>query len=40
MLKLVRNTLGDGGILIDKDDDKMYWNYIVELQKLQDSEGL
>lgn len=40
MLKLVRNTLGQGGILMDKDGSKIYWNYIVELQKLQDKEGL
>ncbi|KAG1672898.1 DNA transposase THAP9 [Nymphon striatum] len=40
MLKLVRNTLGQGGILMDKDGNKIYWNYIVELQKLQDKEGL
>ena len=40
MLKLVRNTLGQGGILMDKDGSKIYWNFIVELQKLQDKEGL
>ena len=40
MLKLVRNTLGALGILIDKDGNKIYWQYIVELQKLQDEEGL
>ena len=40
MLKLVRNTLGSYGILIDKDDNKVCWKYIIELQKLQDKEGL
>jgi len=39
MLKLVRNTLGDGGIIVDGQGDKIRWSYIVELQKLQDSEG-
>ena len=40
MLKLVRNTLGSYRILIDKDDNKVCWKYIIELQKLQDKEGL
>ena len=40
MLKLVRNTLGDGGILIDKNGNKIYWQYVAKLQKLQDEEGL
>lgn len=40
MLKLVRNTFDEGGILIDKDGCKVYWQYIVELQKLQEKEGL
>ncbi len=40
MLKLVRNTLGSFGTLVDKDGKKICWKYIVELQKLQDEEGL
>ena len=40
MLKLVRNTLADGGILRDKEGNTNYWTYIVELHKLQSSEGL
>ena len=40
MLKLVRNTLSDGGILQDKDGNKIYLHYLVELYKLQTTEGL
>ena len=40
MLKLIRNTLGNGGILTDKDGDKICWAYLIELQKLQEKEGL
>ena len=40
MLKLLRNTLGSSGILLDKDGNKICWNYIIELQMLQDDEGL
>ena len=40
MLKLVRNTLGTGGILVDKDGNKVCWQYLSALQKLQDEEGL
>ena len=40
MLKLLRNTLGSYGTFIDKDGDKICWKYIVELQKIQDDEGL
>ena len=40
MLKLLRNTLGSYGILIDSDGNEICWKYIVELQKLQDNEGL
>ena len=40
MLKLVRNTLGTGGVFIDQDGNKILWQYFVELQKLQDKEGL
>ena len=40
MLKLVRNTLAEGGILVDKDGGKILWQYLVDLQKLQQTEGL
>ena len=40
MLKLVRNTLAEGGVLVDKDNGKISWQYIVELEKLQGKEGL
>ena len=40
MIKLVRNTLGKGLILIDKDGGKISWQYIVELEKIQRQEGL
>ena len=40
MLKLIRNTLGEGGVLMDKDGNKVYWQYIIALHKLQDEEGL
>ena len=39
MLKLVRNTFGQTGILIDERGRKIKWSYIVELQKLQEDEG-
>ena len=40
MLKLVRNTLAQMGNLIDGEDKKISWNYIVQLHKLQKREGL
>ena len=40
MLKLIRNTLSEGGILIDNSGHKIYWHFITELHKLQDKEGL
>ena len=40
MLKLIRNTLSEGGILIDNSGHKKYWHFITELHKLQDKEGL
>ncbi len=40
MLKPVRNTLADGGILKDKQGNKIHWQYFVELHKLQTTEGL
>ena len=40
MLKFVRNTLAQGGILIDGNNNKIQWQYLVSLQKLQEKEGL
>lgn len=40
MLKLVRNTLAEGGILVDINNEKILWQYVVELHNLQQSEGL
>ena len=40
MLKLVRNTLGQRKILLDKSNRQILWQYIVNLQKLQEAEGL
>ena len=40
MLKLVRNTLASCGIIVDADGNKIMWQYIEELHKLQDKEGL
>ena len=40
MLKLVRNTLAEGGILKDSDNNDILWQYPVALQKLQGKEGL
>ena len=40
MLKLVRNILSQMGSLTDKNGKKKSWNYIVQLQKLQEIEGL
>ena len=40
MLKLMRNTLGEGEILVDKDNNKVCQNYIVKLQEIQNDEGL
>ena len=40
MLKLVRNTFAELGILVDGENGKISWRYITELQKLQDKEGL
>ena len=39
MLKLVRNTLGEYVLLVDKDGQKVLWQYITELHKLQEREG-
>ena len=40
MLKLIRNTLGEGGVLVDKDGGKIKWQYLVELESIQAKEGL
>ena len=40
MLKLMRNTFAEYGVLIDQDNRKISWQYVVELQKLQETEGL
>ena len=40
MLKLVRNTFGEWGILVSRDGEKIHWQYLVELHNLQDTEGL
>ncbi|KAJ8047187.1 DNA transposase THAP9 [Holothuria leucospilota] len=40
MIKLVRNTWAQGGILVDGDNNQILWQYLVDLQKLQDKEGL
>ena len=40
MLKLLRNTLGSSKILFDKDGNEIKWQYIVELHKIQQQEGL
>ena len=36
ILNLIRNTLGIKGIFLDKDGDEIYWQYVTELQKLQE----
>ncbi|CAB4041035.1 THAP domain-containing 9, partial, partial [Paramuricea clavata] len=40
MIKLVRNTMSDWGILKDKDGKVIRWQFLVQLQELQESEGL
>ena len=40
MLKLVRNTLAEKGLMLDKDGKKILWQYVAELQKLQEKEGM
>jgi hypothetical protein len=40
MLKLMRNTLAEKGILCDKDGKQIRWKHIVDLHELQDAEGL
>lgn len=40
MLKLVRNCLASYGIIKDENGNKINWQYIIQLNKLQESEGL
>ena len=40
MIKLVRNTMSDWKVLQDKDGNAIKWQFMVELQELQESEGL
>jgi len=40
MLKLVRNVLGNSVFIVDAHGNKIKWSYLVELQKLQEKEGL
>ena len=40
MLKRVRNVLGDWGVIVDELGQEIKWQYFVELQKLQEKEGL
>ena len=40
MLKLVRNTLADKGVLKDGEGQCISWHFLVELHKLQEKEGL
>ena len=40
MLKLIRNTLGNCGTLVDGDDKEICWEYVTALHQLQQDEGL
>jgi hypothetical protein len=40
MLKLMRNTIADMGILTDKNDKQIRWRYVKDLYELQEKEGL
>jgi hypothetical protein len=42
MIKLVRNTvaMSDWKVLKDKDGNAIKWQFMEELHKLQESEGL
>jgi len=40
MIKLVRNTLGAGHILVDPNGNKIFWSFVSELHKLQETEGV
>ena len=39
MLKLIRNTLGNSGTLVDGDDQEISWEYVTALHNLQQDEG-
>lgn len=39
MVKLIRNTLGEKGSLIDDNNEMVSWNYLKELHKLQENES-
>jgi hypothetical protein len=39
MSSVIRNTLAEWGIFIDKYGGKIQWEYVIQLQKLQDEEG-
>ena len=40
MIKLVRNTMSDWKVLKDKDGNTIMWQFVEELHKLQESDGL
>lgn len=40
MLKLVRNTLGDWGVLTDSDSNEIKWHYLLQLNLLQKKQQL
>lgn len=40
MLKLVRNTLGDKGSIVDRDGCMIQWKFVKELHEVQQHEGL
>ena len=40
MIKLVRNTMSDWNVLKDNDGNAIKWQFLEELHKLQESEGL
>ena len=40
MIKLVRNTMSEWKVLKDGDGNTIEWKFLVELHKLQESEGL
>ena len=40
MLKLLRNTLAECGILVDADGNKIKWEYVVALHQVQQNEGM
>ena len=40
MLKLMRNTLVSNGVLKDEERNLIKWDYVKELHKIQENEGL